>query len=59
MESILRNCFELCFQMKDMNWPREKGEFLLREQTIWGYEDTNEQIMCSGSKHTDLVIAEP
>lgn len=34
MEGFLRNCFELYFEMKDMYWPREKGEFVLRGQTI-------------------------
>lgn len=29
-----RNCFELHGEMRDMNWPREKGEFMLRGQAI-------------------------
>ena len=36
-------------EVKDMNWPREKGEIMLREQTLWGHEDTNAWIVLSGS----------
>lgn len=36
-------------EVKDMNWLREKGEIMLREQTLGGHEDTNARIVHSGS----------